>query len=163
LVAGIDGEGDHRAFRYSDESQLDDEVQKCIAWAVNWLTARADAVYYTGTAGFDNDELFKGAEQDLAIYRLLPRLKIRRVLGLHAPYDQEASDRFESLIDVEIPAHVEAAIAPFLTSDLTPDDDRYAYPAMVATTAVDRSEILDWPSQLQDALDGSTGLIGTLS
>lgn len=156
---GIDHANDAFEFRYTDEAQLDDEVQKCIAWAVNWLTARVDAAYYTGTAGFANDDLFRGAEEDLALYRLLPRLKIRKVLGTHAPLDQETSDRFEALIDTEIPRHVEMAIEPFATVDTT--DNPFALPALVAIEPIDRDDLVAWPEQLQAEIDNATGLVGT--
>lgn len=159
-AGGIDEADAPFAFRYADEAELDDEVDKCIAWAVNWLTARVSSTYYTGTAGFDNDELFKGAEEDMALYRLFPRLKNRKVFGTHAPLDQEDSARFEALIDEEIPRHVEMAIAPFANIDTSDTAGVWSPPAAVATGVIDRTELQDWPSQLQEALDGASGAIG---
>lgn len=157
---GIDEADAYLNFRYADDAELDDEVDKCIAWAVNWLTARVSSTYYTGTAGFDNDDLFKGAEEDMAGYRLFPRLKNRRVMGSHFALDQETSDRFEALIDEEIPRHVEMAIGPFVTIDIDSDDLPVTAPSIVATGIIDRTELISWPDQLAEALDQASGAIG---
>ena len=159
-AGGIDELGAERVFRYADESELDDEVQKAINWAVGWLKARVSTSYYTGavTTDTDRDELFRGAEEDLALYRLLPRLKIRKVVGTHAPYDQEDSLSFERLIDEEIPRHVEMAIEPFATVDT--EASPFAFPVILATDAVDRSALLDVGTQYQALLDESNALTG---
>lgn len=161
-AGGIDEQGAERVFRYADEAELDDEVQKAINWAVGWLKGRVSSSTYTGsaTADTDVDELFKGAEEDLALYRLLPRLKIRKVLGTHAPYDQEDSLAFERLIDEEILRHVELAIEPFATIDT--EAAPFALPVMVATDAVDRDEILTVGAQYQSLIDESISLTGVV-
>ena len=158
---GIDDHAAHRAFRYEDDGQLDDEVQKAIAWAVGWLKARVDTEFYTGstTSDTDRDELFKGAEEDMALYRLLPRLKVRKVLGTHAPLVQEGSDRFEALIDDEIPRHVEMAIEPYATIE-TSADSPFALPQIAATDDFDREDLLSIDVQNAAIIDESLGLVG---
>lgn len=158
---GIDDASAPRAFRYADDAELDDEVDRCIAWAVGWLKSRVATTYYTGsaTSDTDRDELFKGAEEDLALYRLLPRLKVRKVLGTHQAFVQEDSSRFEALIDTELLSHVETAITPYANVDLD-EGGTSNPPALVATGVLDRTELISWPDQLQEALDQAIGAIG---
>lgn len=161
---GIDDVSAPRAFRYADDAELDDEVDRCIAWAVGWLKSRVATTYYTGsaTSDTDRDQLFKGAEEDLTLYRLLPRLKVRKVLGTHQAFVQEDSSRFQELIDTELLSHVETAIAPYANVDLDDSGGTHSPPAIVATGVLDRTELISWPDQLAEALDQASGAIGVV-
>ena len=157
-TGGIDDDRAHELFRYASPAALDAEVNKALAWAVGWLKSRVSTDYYTGsaTSDTDRDELFKGAEQDMALYRLLPRLKIRKVSGRHAPYQQETSDRWPALIDTELLDQVETAIKPFITEDID-DAAPYSIGVFAITTAVDPDDVDCVTTTNQAILDRANG------
>ncbi len=143
LTLGIDDARAHELFRYADSTALDTAVTAAITRAEAWLLSVANSSYYDGTSPGPSsttiDELFKGAEEYAAGHFLFPRLKIRRVTGRHAPFQQEGSDRFQELIDVEFLRLAEELVQPYLDTDLTGTEQVFSLGVFLTTTPLDRT------------------------
>jgi hypothetical protein len=102
-------------FQVDDDAALNAEVTRLLARASAWLKTRSPD-FYTGTTTTetDVDALFAGAEEALTMHYLTMQLKAKRVYGTHFPYDQEGSERFEELIDVEWLAQMEGLIGAYM-------------------------------------------------
>ena len=157
---GLNHEDDYRLFRVADEAELDDMVAEDLELASAWISQRVDASYYTGSAttNTSRDTVFKRAECLVAMAFLTMPLKVRKVEGTHWAVDQEGSERFEELIDVEYLKQAELLIEPYATIDTS--EAPFAFPVILATDAVDRSTILDVGTQYQSLIDESISLTG---
>lgn len=154
-AGGIDEPDAHLTFRLPDPAALDLVVQKGISWGAAWLQLRVLPEHYTGsvTLNLAKDEIFKAAEESLAIYYVLPRLKIRRVLGTHWAVDQEGSERFQELIDTELLAQVETSIGIYAIVE-TVGETAYL-PQFAATQVATPSVGIN--QLIQDAITEATG------
>lgn len=114
-TGGIAAANDYLLFQMADDTALNTEVTRMLARASAWLKTRAPD-HYTGSATIepDIDALFEGAEEALTMHYLTMQLKARKVYGTHFPYDQEGSERFEELIDVEWLAQMEGLVGAYM-------------------------------------------------
>ncbi len=140
-TGGIAESNAYLLFAMDDDADLNAEVTRMLARASAWLKTRAPD-FYTGAATSDTDvdALFEGAEEALTMHYLTMQLKAKKVYGTHFPYDQEGSERFEELIDVEWLAQMEGLIGAYL--EVTGDAAHpFALPVCGATGTILPSEL----------------------
>jgi hypothetical protein len=159
---GLNEETDHNLFRVADEAELDDMVAEDLALAEAWISERVSTEVYTGsaTASTARDLIFARAECLMALHFLTLPLKARKVEGTHWAVDQEGSERFAELIDVEYLNQAKILIEQYVTVDIDTDEAPFALPAFAVIPATDRSVLTAWPEVLQEELDAATGAIG---
>lgn len=158
-LMGIDDEDAPFLFRLHNEldpeAALEARIQRDIDVMSAWLRLRAPDDYDSGDP--DTDTMFAEAEAWLTIRQLSETLKQRKVAGTHTPYDMEDSDRWQALIDVEIPAHIQQFIDGFLVVD-TPGGDTWSAPAVAFSGPVDRSQVQTVESDYDDIIADSLGI-----
>lgn len=147
----------HFLFGYADDAALIARITTEIAVASAWLQSRGGSDYASGDTV--KDTLFAEAEAYLALQPLYETLKMRKVTGIHHPLQSEGSERFQELIDVEMPAH----IAKFIDAYIAPPEDPgrpWAAPAMALSRPIDRRQptYVSQREQLDDTIDEATGL-----
>jgi len=142
-------------FGLADDAALSTRIATEIAVASAWLSTRGGADYASGDTA--KDTLFAEAEAYIALQNLYESLKMRKVLGIHFPYVSENSDRFEALIDVEMPAHIQKFIDAYLAVE--EPGKPYALPGMAMTRVIDHlaSETLTVDQQLNRIIDEASG------
>lgn len=153
-LGGLNEDDAHETFRLADSGALDDRIEVEIAVASAWLQSRGGADYDSGDAV--KDVLFAEAEAYLALQQLYETLKMRKVAGTHWPLESEDSDRYEDLIDVEIPAHIQKFLEPYLV--VTAPDKPFAAPVMVVSGPVNRQQVKPVTEQYADLIDEANGV-----
>src|ERR1043166_5675262 len=98
-AGGLNDADAYRLFRVADDTAFNTLIDTKIAVAAAWLRTRAPVSYASSDA--DTITLFTEAESLVTLHFLVLALKSRRVEGTHWALDQEGSERFEELIDVE--------------------------------------------------------------
>jgi len=141
-TGGIAEDNAYLLFQVDDDDALNTEVARMLTRASAWLTTRAPDVY-TGSATSDTsvDALFEGAEEALTMHYLTMQLKAKKVYGTHFPYDQEGSERFEELIDVEWVTQMEGLVGAYLNALDTDLQHPFALPGLGSTGTILSSEI----------------------
>jgi hypothetical protein len=152
----------HDLFGLADVAALDTRITTEIAVASAWLQSRAGDDYDSGDTV--KDILFAEAEAYLALQQLYESLKMRKVTGTEFPLVGEGSDRFQELIDVEMPAHIQKFVDAYLTVE-TPGET-FAAPAFALTSVIVRtgteSQIQTAGQELDDILDEAQGFADTI-
>jgi hypothetical protein len=149
----------HQLFGYANSAALDARVDREIAVASAWLQSRGGADYDSGDVV--KDTLFAEAEAYLALQNLYETLKMRKVTGTHHPLVSEDSARFEALIDVEMPGHIQKFIDAYLVVEET--GHPFAAPAFALSSVITpRSDptIQTAQQDLDDILDEASGFGG---
>jgi hypothetical protein len=152
----------HHLFGLADVAALDTRITTEILIASAWLQSRAGADYDSGDTV--KDTLFGEAEAYLALQNLYETLKMRRVTGTHHPLMQEASERFEALIDVEMPEHIKKFVDAYLVIE-EQGQAEFAAPAFALTSVIQRTgtgaTVQTAGQELDDILDESEGFADT--
>ena len=153
----------HELFGLADAAALDARITREIAIASAWLQSRAGDDYASGDTV--KDTLFAEAEAYLALQQLYESLKARVITGTEFPLVHEDSSRFQELIDVEMPAHIQQYIDAYLTVE-TPGGETFAAPAFALTSVIVRtgttSPIQSVTQELDDTLDEAQGTGDTI-
>lgn len=158
-LMGVDDDDAFFLFRLENEvdpeAALEARIQRDIDVMSAWLRLRAPDDYDSGDP--DTDTMFAEAEAWLTIRQLSETLKQRKIHGTHSPYDMEDSDRWQQLIDVELPAHIQQFIDGFLVVDPAGDATTQG-PAFAFSGPVDRSQVQTVDSDYDDIIADSLGL-----
>lgn len=149
----------HNLFGYPDDPTLVTRIQTEINLASSWLQSRAGNDYAIAAGGSDpiRNALFGEAEAWLALQQLYETLRMRKALGIHFPFLNEESDRFENLIRVGMPEHIKKFVEQYLVDD---EGKPFAAPVMVFTPVIDRTlpSVESERAKLDDIIDEATGL-----
>ncbi len=142
-------------FGYPDDATLIARITTEIAVASAWLQTRGGADYASGD--INKDTLFGEAEAYIALQNLFETLKMRKIQGTHFPLEMEGSERFEALIDVEMPTHIRKFIEAYLVDD---EEKPWAMPVLVLGVPIQhtQSQTKSERQQLDELLDEVTGL-----
>lgn len=149
----------HLLFGYANSAALDARVTTEIAVASAWLQSRAGVDYASGDSV--KDTLFGEAEAYLALQNLYETLKMRKITGTHHPIVSENSERFEALIDVEMPGHIQKFIDAYMIVE--EPGKPFAAPAFALTSVLTPrtdSTLQTAPQELDDILDETQGFGG---
>lgn len=145
----------HELFGYPDDPTLVARITTEIGIASAWLQTRAGGAY----AGPDPlaNTLFAEAEAYLALQNLFETLKCKRVVGTNFPLESEGSERYEKLIDVEMPQHIKKFVEAYLVDDETAP---WAMPVMVLGQVISHTQpqTASERQQLDNIIDEATGL-----
>lgn len=147
-LGGLDDADAPDLFRLADEAALIARVEREILIASAWLQSRAPDDYASGDTV--TDTLFAEAEAYLALQQLYETLKMRKVTGTHWPLETEGSERFEQLIDVEMPEHIKKFVDSFLVIETA--DTPFAAPVMVLGGVIDRTTTQTPQDELDDII-----------
>lgn len=150
-LGGLDDAQAYNLFRLANDAALIARITSEITVASAWLQSRAPDDYDQGSAV--NDILFAEAEAYLALQNLNETLKIRKVHGTHFPLQTEGSERFEELIDVEIPSHIQKFIDGFMVVE--EKGAAFAAPVLVTGEILDRRTLQSVSGELDDILNES--------
>lgn len=153
-LGGLDDAQAFNLFRLADNAALIARIEEEITVASAWLQSRAPDDYDQGNAV--NNILFKEAESYLVLQNLNETLKMRKVHGTHFPLQTEGSERFEELIDVEIPSHIQKFIDGFMV--IEEKGAAFAAPVLVTGEILDRSGIQSASQELDDILGEANSL-----
>lgn len=155
-LGGLDDSNAFNLFRLANDAALAARVTEEITLASSWLQLRAGNNYATGIAV--QDALFAEAEAWLALQNLFNTLQMRKVVGSQFPLFGEESPRYEAMIEVQIPQHIQKFIDAFIAVE--EQGQVWAAPAMALSKAIDRRGALQesMVSQLDDAIDEATEL-----
>ena len=154
-TGGIAESNAYLLFQVADDTALNTEVTRMLARASAWLANHVeDATVYTGSATADTniDAMFEGAEEALTMHFLTMQLKARKVYGTHFPYDQEGSERFEELIDVEWFRQMESFVSTYLNTQDDPTHT-FALPVLGSTGTIIATDLEPITTTLGKVLD----------
>jgi hypothetical protein len=147
-VGGLDDQDAYLLFRLPDEASLDALITDELAVAEAYLTHKA-GTSYTQTADTNLQALMRRAEVYWVLMQLFEPLKARKVLGTHAPFDSEGSERYEALIDTEWGAKFEQ-----LTGSIIADDtgSPFSLGVFLVSTPIDRAVDVECPTVRNQAI-----------
>lgn len=154
-LGGLNEATAYRYFWLADDPALTVRINREILIASAWLQSRAPDDYASGDAV--DDVLFAEAEAYLALQSLYETLKMRKVLGTHYPVEAEGSERFEELIDVEMPEHIRKFIDGFLVIETA--STPFAAPVLVTSGPVDRTLTQSVQGELDDLLNEANAAV----
>jgi hypothetical protein len=148
-------------FRLTDDSELADLIDDTILDAAAWMDDRAPTAYAEAVDDptSSRGRLFKRAEAYLTLNFLVEALKARKVYGTHAPYDEEDSSSFATLIDTEWVQKVNDLIGPYLETETGgPGANAFALPVFGATEAIDATDLQTTEEELGDIISDSESI-----
>lgn len=148
----------HNLFGLASSAALDARITTEIAVASAWLQTRAGTDYADGSI---KDTLFGEAEAYLALQNLYETLKMRKITGTEFPLIGEGSERYEALIDVEMPGHIQKFIDAYMIVE--EPGKPFAAPAFALTSVLaprTDSTLQTAAQELDDILDETQGFGG---
>ena len=160
-LGGLNSDDDYNMFRYRSADELDAAITGLIASASAIVGESNPGEYASPTTG-QQARLVLG-ESYYVLYLLYLPLKSRKVTGTHWPLDQEGSERFQELIDVEYKGMAEEMLPDFLV--ISAGTSVFARPVFRVSTPVDPlgdDQIESEATQILEIVDEAESLGGSL-
>ena len=160
LVGGLNEAQDYLLFRVADTAAMDAKLQEDLNLASAFIGDRVPVAYYTGspTVNVNRDLLFKRAEALFALAFAGINPKTRKVVGTHANFDSEGSERYAELVDNEYLKQAELLIEPYV-SITEVGEPSLALPTLLVTPAIAPADVQTTEEVLEDDILASLGAV----